>query len=182
MESANYKHGRTWAPIAFVLLMIGTLCLWDSRGQANSHEGAQTTTPSPEDTISFFMTVGPDSFDTGSTARIGPDPGKVDDINAAIRPAGGKLFIVTAITAYHISPRSQDPFSIVSLTALTDKGSTRGWGGGGISVSGQQTTHAQYWPGIVVQLVDNESLSVRSFVQSTDTVRFIVHGYLVDRP
>ena len=89
--------------------------------------------------------------------------------------------IVTSITAYHITPTSKAPFSVVDLMGCKN-GSTRGWGNGGLSISGLQTTQVNYRPGLVVTLIADESLCIGNFIQSNETARVGIHGYLMDRP
>ena len=131
--------------------------------------------------MSYFETVYPSSFGSVGSLVVGTNQASSEDLYEAIRPEGGKVLIVTSITAFHITPTHETPFSVISLLGVKD-GSTRGWGQGSLSVSGLQTTQVNYDPGLVVQLTKGESLSFRSLLQSNDIARVGLHGYLVDKP
>lgn len=157
------------------LLILAILFLWGAATCAAS-ESVQ-----PENTVSFFATVSPDSKETSFGAvMIGTEQATSEDLNNLIGPEGGKMLIVTSITAYHITPTSKAPFSVVDLMGCKN-GSTRGWGNGGLSISGMQTTHVNYRPGLVVTLIADESLCIANFIQSNEKARVGIHGYLMDR-
>ena len=156
--------------ILFILILLSTM-------GCNSEKCIQT-----DNVVSFLANVDPDSFQKVFTVVIGTKQATPSELNNLLRPEGGKVFIVTSITSYHITPRNESPFSVIGLLGLTESGSTRGWGAGTISVSERETTHVDYRPGIVVLLTENESLAVRSFIQSNDKARVEVHGYLKERP
>jgi hypothetical protein len=158
------------------LLLLVVLLVWGATG-CEYNEDAE-----PDIVVSFFATVSPDSRETTfGAAMIGTEQATSEDINELIRPAGGKVLIVTSITGYHITPSSKYPFSVVGLIGITDEGSTRGWGNGGLSIAGLHTTHVTFKPGLAVTLTSNESLCIASFIQSNDKARVGVHGYLRDR-
>lgn len=171
------KHLRESAISIGSLLMLAILFLCGASGCV-ANESIK-----PENIVSFFGTVSPNSKDkTFGAVVIGAEQATSEDLNKLLRPNGNKVLIVTSVTGYHITPTNKAPFSVVAILGLRENGSTRGWGNGGLSVSGLQTTQVDYRPGIVVTLMSDESLCIASFIQSNDKARVGVHGYLIDKP
>ena len=173
-NTSNYLRKATTILSGLLILAILLPC------GANGYEVKRSF--QIENVVSFFGTVSPDSTDTDFGAIvIGTKQATSEDLNKLLRPKGRKVLIVTSITAYHITPTSKAPFSIVALLGYRN-GSTRGWGNGGLSISRLQTTQVNYRPGLVVTLMTGESLGIRSFKQSNEKARVGIHGYLMDRP
>lgn len=170
------KSLRKQVTILSSLLMLIVLLLWATLG-CNSEKCVQTN-----NIVSFLANVSPGSNQKVFTVVIGTKQATPAELNNLLRPEGGKIFIVTSITSYHITPKIEAPFSVIGLLAVTESESTRGWGAGSLSVTGRKTTHVTYRPGLVVELTGAESLAVRSFIQSNETARVEVHGYLMKRP
>jgi len=179
MKAINKTLNRLRKPTTTLgsLLIVAILSLWGATG-CEANESVR-----PETIVSFFATVSPSSYvTTFGLATIGTEQVTSQDLNELLRPSGGKVLIVTSITGYHITPTSKAPFSVVWLFALTrETKASRGWGGGGLSISGLQTTQVNYRPGLVVTLLPDESLCVRSGTQSNETARVEVHGYLMEK-
>lgn len=172
-KTPNYLQ----APIKILsLLTLVILILWSTIGCK-----VEKRVPI-EDIVSFQANVEADSFQKVFTLVIGTKQATSEELNNLLRPAGGKVLMVTSITAFHIKPTIESPFSVIKLMAQTASGSTRGWGVGGLSVSGRKTTHVTYRPGMVVELVGDESLTIRSLIQSNELARVEVHGHLRERP
>lgn len=177
MKAINKRLNRLRKPTTTLgsLLIVAILSLWGATG-CEANESVR-----PENIVSFFATVSPNSYVTAfGLAMIGTEQVTSEDLNELLRPSGGKVLIVTSITGYHITPTSKAPFSVVWLLARKPK-AVRGWGGGGLSISGLQTTQVNYRPGLVVTLLPDESLCIESGTQSNDTARVQVHGYLMER-
>lgn len=170
------KSLRKQVTILSSLLVLTVLLLWATFG-CNSEKCVQTN-----NIVSFLANVSANSYQKVFTVVIGTKQATPTELNNLLRPEGGKIFIVTSITSFHITPKIEAPFSVIALLAVTEKGSTRGWGAGSLSVTGRNTTHVTYRPGLVVELRDVESLAVRSFIQSNETAHVEVHGYLMERP
>ena len=171
------NHLRKSTIILSSILILAVLFIWGITGCEYKK------CVEPDTIVSFFASVSPGSKETTfGAAMIGIQQATSEELNNLLRPEGGKALIVTSITGYHITPTKKIPFSIVDLIGLSKKGSTRGWGNGGLSIAGPQTTQVNYRPGIVVTLMSGESLCIASFIQSNEKARVGVHGYLVDRP
>ena len=178
MKAINRTPNRLRKPTTTFgsLLIVAILSLWGATG-CEANESVR-----PENIVSFFATVSPNSYVTVfGSAMIGTEQVTSEDLNKLLRPSGGKVLIVTSITGYHITPTSNAPFSAVSLLARKP-GASRGWGAGGLSISGLQTTQVDYRPGLVVTLLPDESLCIASWIQSNERARVEVHGYLMERP
>lgn len=134
-----------------------------------------------KETVSFVAVVQPHSDQTGFNLMIGNQQVPSSMLNDMLRPGGGHMLRVTSIKAHLINSQpmpGDSDYALVFLGAVTTRPSVRGFGAGSISVSGAATAQVNFDPGLFVQLGGNESLTVRSQLQSNETAHIEVHGYL----
>jgi len=132
--------------------------------------------------ISFLANVAPDTSQTVFTAQLDGHQISTEQLNEMLRPGGGSVLRVTSMHGFLISssiPTSLD-YAVIFIAALRPRDSVRGFGAGTISLNGPSTTQINFDPGLFAQLLSNESLVLRSQIQSNHLARIEVHGFLQD--
>lgn len=131
--------------------------------------------------VSILGNVEADSFDTALTVQVRDQQVSAEDFSDMLRPGGGHVFRVTSINGFLLNgpvPPSNDDYAVVFLGALGLRNSIRGFGAGTIALDGRGSNQVNFRPGLFVNLLANESLVLRSMVQSNQQARIEVHGFL----
>lgn len=132
--------------------------------------------------ISFLANVQPDSDQTFFSIKLNDQTITSAALNDMLRPGGGSTLRVTSIHGLLIDSQQAVPdafdYAVVFIGAITPRASVRGFGAGTISVSGPTTTQINFDPGLFVNLDSDETLTLRSQIQSNQLARIEVHGFL----
>ncbi len=132
-------------------------------------------------TVSFLANVDPDTSQTVFTVQIDGQQTATADLNQLLRPGGGKVLRVTSIHGFLSDgrvPPTADDYAVIFLGALSNRNAVRGFGAGSIALDGRSTSQINFQPGLFVSLLANESLVLRSQLQSNYPARIEVHGFL----
>ena len=154
-------------------VIIPVLFLFGASGLCFAQQDIQN------EVVSFLANVNPNQKQKVFTIVIGDEQVSTEKLNNLLKPKGGKVLIVTSITAFHITPKKRKSFSVVGLLAVSNNGATRGWGAGTLSVNEKFTTHISYHPGLIIKLMKKESLAIANYIQSNELVRVEIHGFLM---
>ncbi len=131
--------------------------------------------------ISFLANVQPDSDQTAFSIKVNEQTITSAELNNMLRPGGGTTLRVTSMHGLLIDPFTIpdiSDYALIFIGAITPRAAVRGFGTGTISVSGGTTTQINFDPGLFVNLNNNETLTLRSQIQSNQLARIEVHGFL----
>lgn len=153
-----------------------------NKSTVDKSSSRKKVTKKVEDAVSFFANVDPDSFDTTFAAIvIGTEQATAEDLNELLRPSGGMALRVTTMKLHNFTPVDTS-YASVFLGACTPIFSTRGFGSGPLAAGGPNTIQVNFQPGLVATLNSNESLCIRSLIQSNDLAVVGIHGFLQNSP
>jgi len=164
--------------LVFIAIALGTT-------NVVAEEGASNTETDPNNAVSFFAFVDPNSTQTGFFTKIGEAQVTPQALADDIRIDGDRVLRITSIQGHLFGaslPPVETDYALAFVGACTPRSSVRAFGNGYMAFAGPSTVQVTYRPGLVVSLYDDEVLCLRSLIQSNQKVLIEVHGYLQKRP
>jgi len=157
-------------PKSFLFILLVSLSLVASNAYAQK-------------AISFLANVHPDTDQTFFNIKVNDQAIPSNTLHNMLRPGGGSVLRVTSIhgTLFgRISAPAPTDYALIFLGAINPRFSVSGFGAGTLSVSGATTTQINFDPGLYVHLNSDQTLTLRSLIQSNQLAHIEVHGFLED--
>ncbi len=135
--------------------------------------------------VSFLANIDPDSSQTIFTIQVGAEQVSSNDLNSRLRPGGGSVLRVTSIHGFlsdGLKLPADPHYALIFLGAMQPRNAIRDFGAGTLVLTGSSTSQITFDPGLLVNLLPNESLTLRSQTQSNHAAKIEVRGFLESLP